>query len=110
MTPRSRKPVMLALFGNGDQKHFQSNFSELLEESEEALETDSQCKIEVIENPTESKLRSKSEIDISSAINNNGLPDASEMVPTHESSSAPESLTSAFRLDTYISLHFTFYS
>lgn len=88
MTPRSRKPVMLALFGNGDQKHFQSNFSELLEEPEDAQET---------ENPTESKLRSKSENDISSAINNNGLPDASEMIPTQESSSAPESLTSAFR-------------
>lgn len=99
MTPRSRKPVMLALFGNGDQKHFQSNFPELLEEPEEALETEQQqYKAEEAENDgTESKLRSKSENDISSAINNNGLPDASEMVPTHGSSSAPESLTSAFR-------------
>lgn len=94
MTPRSRKPVMLALFGNGDQKHFQSNFPELLEEPEEALETEQQYKAKEIENATESKLRSKSENDISAAINNNGLPDASEMVP---SSSAPESLTSAFR-------------
>lgn len=97
MTPRSRKPVMLALFGNGDQKHFQSNFSELLEEHEEEQEADQQYNAEVIENQTESKLRSKSENDISSAINNNGLPDASEMMTTHASSSAPESLTSAFR-------------
>ncbi|CAO1403822.1 unnamed protein product [Diamesa serratosioi] len=94
MTPRSRKPVMLALFGNGDQKHFQSNFPELLEEPEEEREADVQCKSEELENPTESKLRSKSENDISSAINNNGLPDASEMVPTLASSSAPEPLTS----------------
>ncbi|CAO1404509.1 unnamed protein product [Diamesa tonsa] len=97
MTPRSRKPVMLALFGNGDQKHFQSNFSELLEEHEEEQEADQQYNAEEIENQTESKLRSKSENDISSAINNNGLPDASVMMPTHASSSAPESLTSAFR-------------
>lgn len=37
MTPRSRKPVMVTMFGNSDPKSYQTNISQLLEESEDIL-------------------------------------------------------------------------
>lgn len=105
MTPRSRKPVMLAIFGN-DPKSYQNNISQLLEESEE-MQTESeshsdendltpQSSGEVpLNNQQLNNLRSKSESDISSA-NDNGLP-VIEPIISKSSSSDPESLTSAFR-------------
>lgn len=96
MTPRSRKPVMLAIFGNSDPKSYQNNISELLEESEgesEAMTPTSSGEIP-LSNLQVNNLRSKSENDISSA-NDNGLP-VVETVGSN-SSSTPESLTSAFR-------------
>jgi hypothetical protein len=102
MTPRSRKPVMLAigLFGNADTKSYQNNISELLEESEE-MQVDNQSGEEM---PRASKqmnsfqlknLRSKSENDISSA-NDNGLPVVEHYVTSNDSST-PDSLSSAFK-------------
>jgi hypothetical protein len=95
MTPRSRKPVMLAIFGNSDPKSYQNNISELLEDS--AGETEAMTPTTSGEMPLNSvqvaNLRSKSENDISSA-NDNGLPVVSN---GSNSSSTPESLTSAFK-------------
>lgn len=105
MTPRSRKPVMLAIFGNSDPKSYQSNISELLEEPEDMqTESDSndvtpQTSSEIpLNNIQLNHLRSKSESDISSA-NDNGLP-VVETVDTRgsSSSSTSESFTSAFKL------------
>jgi len=99
MTPRSRKPVMLAIFGT-DAKS--SNISQLLEESGEML---AECEEEAVaqssgdiplNNLLLSKLRSKSESDISSA-NDNGLPVVMEPISSQGSNSAPESLTNAFK-------------
>lgn len=96
MTPRSRKPVMLAIFGNSDPKSSQNNISDLLEESEE---NESQSLITPVSSgdiPLNSlqinNLRSSSESDLTS----NGLP---EVVVTSESASSsnPDSLSSAFR-------------
>lgn len=106
MTPRSRKPVMLAIFGNSDPKSYQNNISELLEESGEMqAEIDSQPDDEANLTPQSSgeiplnnlqinNLRSKSESDMSSA-NDNGLPVVG--VDGSTSSSTPESLSSAFK-------------
>lgn len=109
MTPRSRKPVMLAIFGNSDPKSH-NNISELLEESGEMqAELDSQPKPEdqqltpqssgeiPLNNLQLNNLRSKSESDISSA-NDNGLPVVETVVSNgSNSSSTPDSLSSAFR-------------
>ena len=97
MTPRSRKPVMLAVgaFNSADnQKSFQSNFENLLEESGNSSTTENfENEIKsldsmLIESPF--ALRSRSENDIFTA-NDNGLP--LQLV----SSSAPDSLTSNFK-------------
>lgn len=109
MTPRSRKPVMLAIFGNSDPKSYKNNISELLEESEEIqTETENQSDELTLLTPQSSgeiplsnlqlnNLRSKSESDISSA-NDNGLPVVEAVVSNgSNSSSTPESLSSAFR-------------
>jgi hypothetical protein len=99
MTPRSRKPVMLALFGNSDPKSYQNNISELLEESEgesDPMTPTSSGEIP-LSNLQVNNLRSKSENDISSA-NDNGLPVVETIVSNgSNSSSTPDSLTSAFR-------------
>lgn len=109
MTPRSRKPVMLALFGNSDPKSYKNNISELLEESEE-IQTESENQSDELtplspqssgeiplNNLQLNNLRSKSESDMSSA-NDNGLPVVETVVSTgSNSSSTPESLSSAFR-------------
>lgn len=99
MTPRSRKPVMLALQ--------QNNISQLLEESEE-MQSDSQLNgsekltpqssAEVpLNNEQLSTLQSKSDSDMSAA-NDNGLPVVETVVSSgSNSSSATESLSSAFR-------------
>ena len=99
MTPRSRKPVMLALFGNSDPKSYQNNISELIEDS--AGETEAMTPTSSGEIPLNSfqvnYLRSKSESDISSA-NDNGLPVVETVVSNgSNSSSTPESLTNAFK-------------
>lgn len=111
MTPRSRKPVMLALFGNSDPKSYQNNISELLEESGEMqAEIDSQSQEDgkMLLTPQSSgeiplnnlqldNLRSKSESDMSSA-NDNGLPVVETIVSNgSNTSSTPDSLSSAFR-------------
>lgn len=99
MTPRSRKPVMLAIFGNSDPKSYQNNISELLEESEgesDSMTATSSGEIP-LNNMQVNNLRSKSENDISSA-NDNGLPVVETVVSNgSNSSSTPDSLTSAFR-------------
>lgn len=107
MTPRSRKPVMLAIFGNSELKSYQNNISELLEESEE-MQTDSQQDQKMLLTPQSSgeiplnnlqldNLRSKSESDMSSA-NDNGLPVVERIASNgSNSSSTPDSLSSAFR-------------
>lgn len=95
MTPRSRKPVMLAIFGNDQKSH--NNISQLLEEPEEMQSDDDapQSSGEIpLNNLQLNNLRSKSESDISSA-NDNGLP-VVETVGSN-SSSTPESLSNAFR-------------
>ena len=99
MTPRSRKPVMLAIFGNSDPKSYQNNISELLEDS--AGETEAMTPTSSGEMPLSNiqvnYLRSKSENDISSA-NDNGLPVVETVVSNgSNSSSTPESLTNAFK-------------
>lgn len=110
MTPRSRKPVMLAIFGNSDPKSYQNNISELLEESGEMqAEIDSlpedkkllltpQSSGDIPLNSLQlDNLRSKSESDMSSA-NDNGLPVVETIVSNgSNSSSTPDSLSSAFR-------------
>ncbi|CRK97579.1 CLUMA_CG010965, isoform A [Clunio marinus] len=103
MTPRSRKPVMLAIFGNSDVKSYQNNISELLEESETELQTTSdtqtQSSGDAPLNSFELKnIRSKSENDISSA-NDNGLPVAQPLSSygSTSSSSTADSLSSAFK-------------
>lgn len=114
MTPRSRKPVMLALFGNSDPKSYKNNISELLEESEE-VQTESENQSDELtplspqssgeiplNNLQLNNLRSKSESDMSSA-NDNGLPVVETVVSTgSNSSSTPESLSSAFRWESWI--------
>jgi hypothetical protein len=99
MTPRSRKPVMLAIFGNSDPKNYQNNISQLLEESEEneeMLTPQSSGEIPLTSLQL-NNLRSKSESDISSA-NDNGLPVVETIVSNgSNSSSTPESLSSAFK-------------
>jgi hypothetical protein len=104
MTPRSRKPVMLAIFGNSDSnpKSYQSNISELLEENEiQMTETqlDGQLAPQLsgdipLNSLQLNNLRSNSESDMSSA-NDNGLP----VVAPSESntSSTPKSLSNAFK-------------
>lgn len=99
MTPRSRKPVMLALQ--------QNNISQLLEESEE-MQSDSQLNgsekltpqssAEIpLNNEQLSNLQSKSDSDMSTA-NDNGLPVVETVVSNgSNSSSSPESLSTAFR-------------
>lgn len=84
MTPRSRKPVMLAIFGNSDPKSSQNNISLLLEEHEDENE----------ENTNEVKVLQPTTDDISSA-NDNGLPIVDTKVSNGSSSSS--SLSSAFR-------------
>jgi hypothetical protein len=84
MTPRSRKPVMLAIFGNSDPKSSQNNISLLLEEHEDENE----------ENTNEIKVLQPTTDDISSA-NDNGLPVVDTKVSNGSSSSS--SLSSAFR-------------
>lgn len=99
MTPRSRKPVMLAIFGNSDPKSYQNNISELLEESEGESEAMTPTSGEIpLNNLQVNNLRSKSENDISSA-NDNGLPVVETIVSNGSNSSAVtlDSLTSAFR-------------
>ena len=103
MTPRSRKPVMLAIFGNSDPKSYQKNISKLLEESGEMQNVSSsasQTPHSSGEIPLTSlqleNLPSMSESDMSSA-NDNGLP-VVETVTSNgsNSSSNPDSLSSAF--------------
>lgn len=98
---------MLAIFGNSDPKSYQNNISQLLEEeSEEQLEQESQPGVML--SPQSSgelplnqlqinNLCSKSDSDMSAA-NDNGLP-AVETVMSNgsNSSSTPESLSSAFK-------------
>lgn len=108
MTPRSRKPVMLALFGNPDTRSYQSNISELLEESEDMLTQDQsrsldgqvltpQSSGDVPLNSIQLNLISSNE-DYMSAANDNGLPVVETIVSNaSNSSSTPESLSSAFR-------------
>lgn len=91
MTPRSRKPVMLA--------QQQNNISQLLEESEEMSEMSEkltpQTSAEIPLNSMQlTNLQSKSDSDISSA-NDNGLPVVGAV--GSNSSSTPESLSSAFK-------------
>lgn len=99
MTPRSRKPVMLmgAFNSANHQESFQSNFENLLEETDEPSITEVNSSdgqpIETL--PT--VLRSRSENDITSA-NDNGLPLLNEHgLVSGGCSSAPESLTSNFK-------------
>lgn len=100
MTPRSRKPVMLAIFGNSDPKSYQNNISELLEESGE-IQADNesatpQSSGEIPLSLQLDNLPSMSESDMSSA-NDNGLPVVETVVSNgSNSSSTPESLSSAF--------------
>lgn len=83
MTPRSRKPVMLAIFGNSDPKSNQNNISELLEESGE-VQTDQEPAV----SPATQSSGEKSDM---SSANDNGLP-----AVVSNSSSTTESLSSAF--------------
>lgn len=95
MTPRSRKPVI----------SYQANISELLEESEEMPTESSQSASSSPQSSGDiplnslqiNKLRSKSESDILAA-NDNGLPVVDIAFPNDgSSSSAPETLSNAFR-------------
>jgi hypothetical protein len=90
MTPRSRKPVMLSLFGNSER---QTNISQLLEESEEVIQENEELSSQAV--PI--KMLSKNNQDISNAslnaANDNGLP----TIPEHGSSNSSGSLSSAFK-------------
>lgn len=92
MTPRSRKPVMLAIFGNSDPKS-QNNISLLLEEHEDCMNESND------EKPKEIPLTNlqPSGDDISTA-NDNGLPVIDKISTGSTSSgSASGSISSAFR-------------
>lgn len=105
MTPRSRKPVMLAIFGNSDPKSYQNNISELLEESGEMqAENESPSASATLQSSGEiplnslqlENLPSMTDSNMSSA-NDNGLPVVeTEMSNRSNSSSSPESLSRAF--------------
>lgn len=88
MTPRSRKPVMLAIFGNSDPKSSQNNISQLLEVSEEMLDESKEPK------PSTSDEIPEIPFDIASA-NDNGLPVFDNK--TSKGSSSSGSLSNAFR-------------
>lgn len=106
MTPRSRKPVMLAIFGNSDPKSYQNNISELLEESGEvraenaSISATPQLSGDIPLNSLQlDNLPSMSESDMSSA-NDNGLPVVETVLSYGSTSqSTPESLSSAFMYD-----------
>lgn len=71
MTPRSRKPVMVTMFGNNsDPKSYQTNISQLLEESEEVPSESNQSESK------ESSSGSNCSIPLNdiAAANDNGLP------------------------------------
>lgn len=91
MTPRSRKPVMLAIFGNSDPKSSHNNISQLLEESEEMLN-------ESNEKPRDLQMIAHGEIDDIASANDNGLPVFDTKTSNGSSSSSNSgSLSSAFR-------------
>lgn len=100
MTPRSRKPVMLSMFGNSE-KSYQTNISQLLEESEEipGNELDEEIASQASTVPiTNMNILSQNNDNISNtslnAANDNGLPTIAENGSTGSSGS---SLTSAFK-------------
>lgn len=68
MTPRSRKPVMVTMFGNNsDPKSYQTNISQLLEESEEQSES-------TTSKETSSGSNCSIPLNDIAAANDNGLP------------------------------------
>lgn len=93
MTPRSRKPVMLSLFGNSE-KSYQTNISQLLEESEEINQEEFPTQQVPMNNLN---ILSQNTEDISNAslnaANDNGLPTIHENGSTNSSGS----LSSAFK-------------
>jgi len=93
MTPRSRKPVMLSLFGNSE-KSYQTNISQLLEESEEINQEEFPTQQVPMNNLN---ILSQNTEDISNAslnaANDNGLPTIAENGSTNSSGS----LSSAFK-------------
>jgi len=96
MTPRSRKPVMLSLFGNSE-KSYQTNISQLLEESEE-INQEEPASSQTQQVPMNNlNILSQNTEDISNAslnaANDNGLPTINENGSTNSSGS----LSSAFK-------------
>lgn len=88
MTPRSRKPVMITMFGNLDQKSYQANISQLLEESEEII-NENDVPTQEIALPTISENATNTSLN---AANDNGLPIAENA----SSSNSSGSLSSPF--------------
>lgn len=93
MTPRSRKPVMITMFGNNSNpKAFQANISQLLEESEETPNESSEShttgsKESSSGSSIPSLMMNKEDI---AAANDNGLPTVNEEARS-------SGLTSAFK-------------
>lgn len=100
MTPRSRKPVMLSMFGN-PEKSYQTNISQLLEESEEGPQENDSRQDDEFSSQSNSVLTnnivSQASEDIANtslnAANDNGLPTVAENGSTNSSGS----LSSAFK-------------
>lgn len=92
MTPRSRKPVMLTMFGNSE-KSYQTNISQLLEESENE---EVEFAVPAPSVPLSSLIPQSSEAIANTSLNaanDNGLPTVAET----GSSSSSGSLSSAFK-------------
>lgn len=97
MTPRSRKPVMLAIFGNSDPKSSQNNISQLLEEEPEDLLNESKDTGNQMVAHGDVPLFTLQGDDIASA-NDNGLPVFDTKASNgSNSSSTSGSLSGAFR-------------
>lgn len=73
MTPRSRKPVMISMFGNNSDKTYQTNISQLLEETEEMPSESIQSESTTSKESSSGSCGSIPLNDIAAA-NDNGLP------------------------------------
>lgn len=75
MTPRSRKPVMITMFGNNSNpKAYQTNISQLLEESEDIPNDSSESHTTGSKESSGGSLIPLMNNDDIAAANDNGLP------------------------------------